>query len=1175
MFTSASSIARKLSLAIVVALLGSFQVSIASATTPEPEDGFYDCATGMKRDDSDWTGFRIESATAYNIDCTGEVVLPEGLTSVGDNAFANAQMTSIIIPSSVTSIGEAAFSGASSLTSITIPEGVTRIGDQTFLYTTSLASVSLPSSLTSIGSEAFYGATALTSINIPSSVNSIGTDVFYENSSLTSITVESGNSTFESVDGVLIYKLENKLLQYPIANTRSSYTVPSSVQKLGWYSFKGATALTSITIPAGVTSIEGGVFTGATALKDIYLLGDAPSVDNGEVFSDIAAGAKAHIAYSATGFGSEPTWNGLTIKRAAPVYTVTYNAAGGSLVASGSFTQGDAIQTAPVSTRSSCNLLGWSTTTNGTVVSFPYTPSADGNITLYAIWSADCHTVTFNSKGGSSVSDDSFVTAGSVAIPYDPTRVGYAFLGWSATDGGTAVTFPYSPGLAEDITLYALWSADSHTVTFDSTGGSSITDGSFTSGGSIDFPAASSSRYFDDSLPEGVMALQNEGVFHLGNEVSTSVSGWVTKVYYYRYADDALHQSASVWSSEGVLLGSKAFVGGTASGWQSVTLDDPVYIAAGQTFIVSVLTPLTPFTVALTEMQSASGPLSFIGLRASAPTDNFVALEGSAEALALVDLQFDVASVPTPTRAGYTFLGWSDTNDGSAVSFPYSPGVTEDITLYALWSANSHTVTFDSKGGSSVTNGSFVTNGSVTAPTAPTRAGYTFSGWRTTAEYIINEGPVSFPYAPGVIEGITLYAVWSANSHTVTFDSKGGSSVDAGVFVTDGYIESPHSNPGRAGYTFLGWSDSDGGSLLSFPYAPGVIEDVTLYAVWSADSHTAFFISEGAYIYYLTYVTDGSLEKPADPVRTGYTFGGWSTTEDGSAVSFPYTPGLMEPITLFAKWSLTNYSVTFNSKGGTTVTAGSFVYGGAVATAPRNPYRSGAIFAGWSDTDGGSAISFPYYPGTDSNVTLYAKWTVLAPLLSTASATTLLPGDLVTIKVSRVNSGCTVTVGWREENSGVSPLSKVIRTDRTTGVFTIATPSTVGRYTLTTNTIGSECSSGAAITLAKAFVVGKTASVVAKVSSSSAFVSKNPAVSVTGTVKSAGVVVASKEVAVSLRRNGVEVATASATTNSAGVFTSSFSGISYLTGDYTAVVTLAADSTYRQTQVTTSKITLR
>ena len=851
----------------------------------------------------------------------------------------------------------------------------------------------------------------------------------------------------------------------------------------------------------------------------------------------------------------------LYAKWSTATYDVTFNSKGGSSVANGSFEHNGSLAIPYDPTREGYGFLGWSATDGGSAVSFPYSPGVTEDITLYALWSADTHLVTFDSKGGSEVDYDSFDTDGSIAEPFAPTRDGYTFLGWSATDGGSAVSFPYSPGVIDAVTLYALWSADAYGVTFDSTGGSEVNDQSFVNDGYVTEPSAPTRAgytFLGWSDTEG------------GSLVSFPYSPGVTEdiTLYALWSADS--HTATFDSKGGSNVDNGYFntddylaeptaptrTGYTFLGWS----DTDGGSAVSFPYAADVTTDITLYAL----WSADSHTVTFNSKGGSSVTGDSFVTDGS------LAIPYD------PTREGYAFLGWSATDGGSAVSFPYSPGVTEDITLYALWSANSHTVTFNSKGGSAVSAGSFVTDGSVTEPTAPTRAGYTFLGWRTTAEYVLFEGPVAFPYAPGVIEDITLYARWSADSHTVTFNSKGGSAVTAGWFVTDGYIYNPPwPNPGRAGYAFLGWSDTDGGSIISYPYAPGVTSDINLYAIWSPDTHPAYFISNGAIIYYSSYVTDGSLEKPADPVRTGYTFGGWSATEGGTAVSFPYSPGGTGLIGLFAKWSLTNYSVTYNSKGGTTVTAGSFVYGGAIATAPRNPYRSGALFAGWSDTDGGSAISFPYYPGTDSNITLYAKWTVLAPLLSTASATTLLPGDLVTIRVSRVNSGCTVTVGWREENSGVSSVSKVIRPDRTTGVFTIATPSSVGRYTLTTNTIGSECSDGAAISLAKVFVVGKSASVVAKVATSTVFVSKNPNVSVTGTVKSGGALVGSKEVTVSLRRNGVEVATATATTNSAGVFTSSFSGISYLTGDYTAVVTVAADSTYRQTQVTTSKITLR
>ena len=954
MFTPASSISRRFSLAIVVALLGSLQVSIASATTTELEDGYYDCATGVKRADSNtidpynavfvW----IIDGKAYNNSCSGNVVLPDGTSGVGSGAFEDSQVT-------------------------------------------------------------------------------------------------------------------------------------------------------SITIPSSVTRFEDYALVGSASLGDVYFLGNAPDYVGIQAFHNLAAGAKAHITSTATGFGTEPTWNGLNIEVAEP------------------------------------------------------------------------QTVTFNSKGGSSVSTDSINAGEALGEPADPSRSGYTFQGWSATDGGTAVTFPYTPGVTEDITLYALWSADSHTVTFNSNGGSSIASGSFISGGSIDFPS-SSSRYFGDSLPEGVMALPGEGVFHLGNEVSTSVSGWVTKVYYYRYAEDSLHQSASVWSSDGVLLGSKAFVGGTASGWQSVTLDDPVYIAAGETFIVSVLTPTTPFTVALTEMQSNSGPLSFIAVKASAPTENFVALESNTEALSLVDLQFDVASVPTPTREGFAFQGWSDTNGGSVISFPYTPAVLDDITLYAKWSTATYDVTFNSKGGSSVASGSFEHNGSLAIPYDPTRAGYSFLGWSATD----GGSPVSFPYSPGVTEDITLYALWSANSYVVSFDEKGGSTVSDASFVTGGQLSYDYTRDeiSRPGYTFLGWSETDGGSAISWPYYPGVASNITLYAVWSPDTHNIFFLSDGSFVHYLTYVTDGSIVEPSQPTRTGHTFMGWSATEGGSAVSFPYSPGGTGFKVMYALWSINTYVVTFNPKGGTAVSAGSFVTDGSV-TEPTAPTRLGYTFAGWSATDGGSAITFPYGPGVASNVTLYAKWISLPPVMGLTSASTLLPGDIVSLNVSRVSKGCTVTIGWTDSGLGIAPVSKVVKSDRTTGVFSIATPTTAGTYTLSTSELSAGCAGGSAVTLTRSVVVGKSLSITAKVSSSSGYDAKSPVFSVSGTVKSGSVAVSGKQVSVSLRRNGVEVQTATGITSSSGALNVVFTGTTYVAGSYTAVVTGVADSTYLAVQVTTAKLRLR
>jgi uncharacterized repeat protein (TIGR02543 family) len=879
-------------------------------------------------------------------------------------------------------------------------------------------------------------------------------------------------------------------------------------------------------------------------------------------------------------------------------------------------------------TRAGYTFLGWSATDGGSVISFPYTPGVTEDITLYANWSRLTYDVTFDSKSGSSVADTVFDADGSIAAPTPPTREGYVFLGWSATDGGSTVSFPYSPGVAEDTTLYAIWTLDTYTVTFNSNGGDDVDTDSFVFNGSVSEPIAPT----------------RDGYTFLGWS-ATNGGNAISFPYTPGVAEDLTLYA--LWSAESYTVTFNSMGGGD--------VDDLSFSAygsffapanpsrAGYTFLGWSATEdgsaiSFPYTPGVTE-----DILLFALWSTNSHTVTFDSKGGSSVTPGAFYTEGEVSAPSAPTRNGYTFLGWSDTDGGSAISFPYVPDVTENITLYALWSANSYTVTFDSKSGSYVWSSSFVTEGSFTAPADPTRNGYTFLGWSDTD----GGSAISFPYAPGVIENITLYALWSANTYTVSFETYGGSSVADTSYVTggtfylppapsrlgytfagwatyDGTLLSSTYTPGvmsnitvyawwtakryvisfnekggsemsdasfvtgeylsyypalfssyRPGYSLLGWSATDGGPAIDLPYYPGVMSNITLYALWSPDVHNIWYFSNGSITHYLSYVTDGSVTAPSDPVRAGYTFLGWSATEGGSAVSFPYAPGGTGFKAMHALWSINTYTVTYDSKGGTSVGTASFIYGGGVDSAPRKPYRSGAIFVGWSDTDGGDAVSFPYSPGVASNVTLYAKWAFLAPMLSTSRESTMTPGDAILIKVSRVNEGCTVTVGWLQENTGVSSISKVIKADRTSGVFSIATPSASGRYTLTTSTIGGECSNGAAVTLARAFTVGKKSSVVAKLSSSSASVSRNPVVTVSGKVKSGTVAVVGRSMTVSLRRNGVEVASATVSTDSSGSFVASFSDINYLAGEYSTAITGVADSTYLASEGVANKLTLR
>ena len=168
--------------------------------------------------------------------------------------------TEIEIPSeingkAVTSIGDFTFTGCDSLTSVTIGNNVTSIGDFTFTGCYNLTSVTIPDSVTSIGNSAFVNCESLTSITIPNSVTSIGEAAFLSCENLIEINVDSNNTNYSSENGVLFNYDKTELIQYPMGNIQTTYTIPNSVKSIWDNAFWGCTSLTNITIPNSVTSI--------------------------------------------------------------------------------------------------------------------------------------------------------------------------------------------------------------------------------------------------------------------------------------------------------------------------------------------------------------------------------------------------------------------------------------------------------------------------------------------------------------------------------------------------------------------------------------------------------------------------------------------------------------------------------------------------------------------------------------------------------------------------------------------------------------------------------------------------------------------------------------------------------------------------------------------------------
>lgn len=203
------------------------------------------------------------------------VVIESGVTHIGKYAFtdcSNLATVTFAAGSQLTSIGDFAFYYCNnSLNTITIPASVQTIGSNAFNSCNNLATVTFAtgSKLTTIENSAFDKCSALTAFTVPSGVTSIGDGAFSNCSSLATINVEAGNTSFSSDGGVLFNYDKTILIQYPIGNSRTAYTIPGGVRTIGSHAFYFNQNLTSVTIATSVQTICDNAFLGCPNLATV------------------------------------------------------------------------------------------------------------------------------------------------------------------------------------------------------------------------------------------------------------------------------------------------------------------------------------------------------------------------------------------------------------------------------------------------------------------------------------------------------------------------------------------------------------------------------------------------------------------------------------------------------------------------------------------------------------------------------------------------------------------------------------------------------------------------------------------------------------------------------------------------------------------------------------------
>ena len=334
-------------------------------------------------------------------------------------------------------------------------------------------------------------------------------------------------------------------------------------------------------------------------------------------------------------------------------------------------------------------------------------------------------------------------------------------------------------------------------------------------------------------------------------------------------------------------------------------------------------------------------------------------------------------TLPTPTRTGYTFLGW--TGEGITTPQPnvtIPKGSTGDKTYIENWELTEYNITMDLSGGSGQEKVVYtMTDEDFELPT-PTRNGYEFVGW--TGEDITT--PQTSVKIPKGSTGNKAYtANWKVIEYTITLDTNGGPVVSPIKYTVEDLFTLPYIL--RPGYEFAGWT-LDGSGMLPFTpliIYPGTTGDLHYKAEWRLAEYTITMDLDGGSgqekVVYT--ITDEDFELPT-PTRNGYEFVGWT----GERITTPQTSvkipkGSTGNKAYTANWKVIRYTITLVTNGGAVIASIRYTVEDSV-TLPIPPERPGYEFAGWVLDGSGQFPSTPMIiPAGSTGDRLYkAEWRV-------------------------------------------------------------------------------------------------------------------------------------------------------------------------------------------------------
>jgi uncharacterized repeat protein (TIGR02543 family) len=601
---------------------------------------------------------------------------------------------------------------------------------------------------------------------------------------------------------------------------------------------------------------------------------------------------------------------------------VHFDSNGGEDVASVTLTGNTFDGTLPEPTRAGFAFEGWFYE-EAFATPFSSTDIVISSITLFAKWSPMSYVVTIDING--TLTTQSVGHGGNAVLPVSPTKIGYTFTGWNSSVGGTT----NGTNITAAQTITAVFQINTYTITFIADG-QTITSRTVNHGGTVtNIPA----------VPDitGMNGIWDVTDFTNVTANFTVTAVYTNKVYVITYANTANATTTTINVEHGDVL--TAPTPAVISGYDFVSW-------TGYDFSTPITGPMTITAV----YQIKTFTVVFYGVSGAQIGEIQTVVLGQA------------ATAPSYSgEVGYLFTGWDTVFSN----------VTANLNVHATFTMVQYTISFVENGGSTVTDIVADYLSVIVAPNLPVRSGYVFDGWYSDA--LMTEEYVFTAQSTMPLEGATLYAGWKADSFEVSFVPNNEMTFDP-IEVLFGETFGLLPSPTKTGYVFNGWYEN--ANFTGNPVVSNTVytasTDSVLYASWNLKQVSiSFQTNGGSIIATITAPYLSGVTAPNAPNKIGYAFAGWYQDVD-LLVPYVFSTLPAENKILYAKWTINQYTITFDSNEGTAVAPITQNYA-SVVVAPAAPTRVGYIFVGWT-SDELLTTDYLFTTMPAANLTLYAEW---------------------------------------------------------------------------------------------------------------------------------------------------------------------------------------------------------